>query len=120
MEFEKYIHTGRTNAPKITAYHKTGRIVINTTGAEKLGLTEDHKHVCMFFNRDSYTVGFEFLKEPVNGSMKVAWEENKSAVINGNPFFAALNINLQEKNQSAFPDRLEDSKIVVMKLVQPE
>lgn len=70
MAFVKFKHRHTTSVPVVTGRKASGRLSFNRAAVVEYNL-EEYKHCNLYFDKDSSMIGFEFLKEPEDGSVKV-------------------------------------------------
>ena len=92
--FKKFVHSHSTQIPTVSGFAKAGRFSFNRPAVTKYGLA-DFKHCDLYFDEKTRQIGFVFLLEPSNGSVKVKNYNNNLSVA-GSSMCAHFGIDLEK------------------------
>lgn len=68
--FEKFVHPHSTEVPTVSGYARNGRFQFNSAAVKEFGL-KNKKHCDLYYDKQNGKIGFVFVDEPTNGSVKV-------------------------------------------------
>lgn len=90
--FEKFVHPHSTQISTVTGYAKSGRFTFNQAAVKQFNLN-NYKHCNIYFEKKTKRIGFIFLGEPSNGSVKVK-NYNNTLSVAGMSFCTFYDIDL--------------------------
>lgn len=94
MAFKKFIRKGYSTTPSVSLWAR-GQIAFNASAVDEFGLVEGY--VNLMHDTDTNKIGFEFLTDPEEGSLKLKKSHGYMACT-CKPFVGTLGVNFPATN----------------------